>query len=245
MNITEMMQKVKHDFTDIHPYIFESNNLPPKELEETDDIIAAPFRKFSIETDGGYITYDKENNILSIVCIYCEEKSPGDYLFWVLFDSKGLKTYFRIQKHEVVYCTADDPKLKNSDPHMGTYTTIKDIVNSMISRLQHSKLGTVSLPARAKFKDAEGKKQLYKAKNVIYVGRRDHTDSTRPISINNKKINWTHKWDVAAHWRKLPNPESLGLDREGNRTVKGYTFIKSYLKGEGAYLAKTRIVRSN
>lgn len=37
---------------------------------------------------------------------------------------------------------------------------------------------------------------------------------------------------VIGHWRKLNNNNHLGKDRQGNYNVKGYTWVKSFIKGD-------------
>lgn len=46
------------------------------------------------------------------------------------------------------------------------------------------------------------------------------------------KIHYVFSWIVRGHYRRLTNPEHLGLDRTGKRCVLGFTWIEAYLKGD-------------
>ena len=81
-----------------------------------------------------------------------------------------------------------------------------------------------------------------KPKNIIYVGNKQTILSENPnITIKNKP---EHQYEVMGHWRKLKE-NSIGKDREGMRTVKGYTWVSSFIKGpEGtALIKKIRIIK--
>lgn len=79
--------------------------------------------------------------------------------------------------------------------------------------------------------------------SVIYVAPKVGNKEISKIKAQGtRKINWDHVWTVMSHWRKLINPESLGLDRLGKRQIKVYTYIGSYKKGEGKEIRKIRRV---
>ena len=81
-------------------------------------------------------------------------------------------------------------------------------------------------------------------KPIYYV--LDKKEEKNPIQY--KKINplghcvFDHSFKVRAHWRRI-NENSLGVDRYGIRKVKGMTFIKEYVKGEGDLVKKIRILK--
>lgn len=55
---------------------------------------------------------------------------------------------------------------------------------------------------------------------------------------------FTHRFEVSAHWRKMKDPESLGLNRAGVRCVVGRTWIKKHERGTGDLVVKTRILNN-
>lgn len=82
-------------------------------------------------------------------------------------------------------------------------------------------------------------KQVIKINDIIYVGRRN--DKTC-ISRNGRTLEYSHHFEVRGHWRKF---DGLGKNREGNRTVPGHTWVRSYEKGdkEAPLIKKIRIVQ--
>ena len=90
--------------------------------------------------------------------------------------------------------------------------------------------------------------------NILEHLSPDYIENCQPFlftpdsSGTNKEIPETSPdttWDVMSHWRKLSNPESLGKDRYGERTVTGYTWIETYTKGDDNLptIIKTRRIK--
>lgn len=81
-------------------------------------------------------------------------------------------------------------------------------------------------------------------KPVYYV--LDKKEEKEKRSYNRIKplgnLAFDHSFKVRSHWRKI-NENSLGMDRYGVRRIKGMTFIKEYVKGEGDLVKKIRIVK--
>lgn len=80
----------------------------------------------------------------------------------------------------------------------------------------------------------------------IYLILRDTEDSdTRAKSFGRKNgnLHYSFSWVVRGHYRKLHNPDSIGLNREGERCVPGMTWVETYMKGdENAPLLKRTTV---
>lgn len=51
-----------------------------------------------------------------------------------------------------------------------------------------------------------------------------------------------HSFKVRSHWRRI-NPKSLGKNRQGEYIVKGMTFVKEHIRGEGELMKKVRVVK--
>jgi hypothetical protein len=65
--------------------------------------------------------------------------------------------------------------------------------------------------------------------NKTYL-RETYVSSKRYISKDSSiptNIAWTHCFDVCGHWRKV---KGIGKNRQGERTVKGYTWISPFEK---------------
>lgn len=246
MEILKLINNVDGvDFIGVQPYVFTPSGKPMSDLpEHASEILASPFPKFSIEMDGGLpLTSDGNNGAISTV-LYCEELAPDDYKFIITMTTPrvGVKGYVTTTKDTYTMVANINNKFtsKSGDGNV-VYNQYKNLVHNMLSRLRDRKnrIGLVNEPGRAKYKDTAGKKQFYKPKGVIYCGPRNEA---RGNSSSGSPITWKHSWTVSAHWRRLANPNSIGMDRYGERTVEGYTWIDHYQKGCGDVVGKVRKV---
>lgn len=80
------------------------------------------------------------------------------------------------------------------------------------------------------------------ARSIYYVINKHDTESEKHIAFTGTKV-ISHAFKVRGHWRTLENSEALGKDRQGNRIVKGFTWVTEYIKGDESNLVKkVRIV---
>lgn len=237
MKITRLMNIFPHDYSDMHPFVFSHSGEPPIDTSgQTADILACPFRTFSIEVDRGMVTSDADGLGCNISTIFCHEISCDEYEFIALVEvAKTTEIVFHTTR-DSVDCYQNG-ELVNQRTDTSIHESFKVIVSNFIKRLHREKKGKFNTSSKAKFKDRSGQKKTYKGTGVIYVSNRP--DSPRSSSSMVKKVEWLGSWEVMEHWRKI-KPESIGVDRDGNRTVLGRTFIKTYSKGEGEKIIKTR-----
>ena len=110
-----------------------------------------------------------------------------------------------------------------------------------------------NLPTYATAKDMPRKHEYYKRKNlstikvlrpIYYV--LDKSEEKKHNKYNRIKpvgsIEFTHSFHVRGHWRKISDG-SIGKDRAGNRTVHNHTWVKEYVKGDGEFIRKLRILK--
>lgn len=234
------------DFTGVQPYVFTPSGDVIGDLPEHEsEILASPFPKFSIEMDGGGILTSEDDTPVYTTVLYCEELAPDEYRFIVNLRNhlSPFKGYVIVEKTNLKIIQGGKILTSKPDEEHIAYNQYKNLVHNMLSRLRDRKnrIGLVNEPGRAKYKDNDGFKRFYKPKGVIYCGpRKDLTN--RGNTKSGSPIQWKHSWSVAAHWRRLSNPESLGMDRYGERTVKGYTWVGHYIKGDGDVVGKIRKV---
>lgn len=83
-------------------------------------------------------------------------------------------------------------------------------------------------------------------KPIILVLHNDSEADTKARAYKRLggKIHYAFSWVVRGHYRKLHNPKTLGLDRNGERCVPGYTWIETYVKGDenAPLLKRERVV---
>lgn len=58
----------------------------------------------------------------------------------------------------------------------------------------------------------------------------------------NGNIQYAFSWVVRGHYRKLHNPATVGKDRNGDKTIQGYTWVETYMKGDGPVLKREHVV---
>ena len=99
-------------------------------------------------------------------------------------------------------------------------------------------------PKRVKRKKADGYKEFLRLRRPIIITDKQNRKS---LGSPNDKIDWSYRWEVRGHWRKLISPESLGKDPNGEYKIKGYTWVKPYDKGpeDKVKLSRKRVVVAN
>ena len=79
-------------------------------------------------------------------------------------------------------------------------------------------------------------------RNIYYVLNKQDTEGEKHIRFTGTKV-ISQAFKVRGHWRTLECPTSMGKDRQGNRVVKGYTWVTEYVKGdENDIVKKLRII---
>ena len=227
MKFVDLVNAVSYDFTEVRPYVFENSNGSQNELEQNSDIIASPFVKFSIELESGWLTTAKDSGDFKIGVIFCEELSVDDYVFIVGMQVMGNPLYLRVTQSGVQKYSNGVFVGATSDRAM--YDNARSIVHSQLAKLHSGRIGLVNYGRKAKFKNSEGRKQVYKAKDVIYISNSKNVGKVEGARLT-KGVVWQEAWEVGAHWRRI-GKDSLGLNRYGERVEKGYTWLKSYNKG--------------
>lgn len=86
-------------------------------------------------------------------------------------------------------------------------------------------VGKERVPARARVGGGK-QRRLVRVKNILHVAMKKERKSYS--ADYGKKINWSHRWEVMGHWRKV---STVGKDRAGNYTIKGFTWVVPHEKG--------------
>lgn len=88
-------------------------------------------------------------------------------------------------------------------------------------------------------KNREGFKEV--RRKVVFLRRGNvHTSASSRLYPSRKISPHSHKYDVSGFWRKC---KGLGKDRDGTYNQKGRTWVKNYIRGNGEYIYKTRVVK--
>ena len=228
------MSNRKYNYSGLRPFVFSDKHTCEMKIIK-DLVIDCPFEFFSIEVQGGapltnnnfmpeYSGFHWLNDAkINVLCLMCMEVSPGIYYASGLFDidHKG--------KKETIALWCEDELSKNA---------ILSIAKVYLDKMKKLDIGTVKTLCKAKYRSPNGKIKEYKPKNVVYVGKRSNLQGCELAAT----VDWSHSWDVRGHWRRLKDSRSKGIDRKGNRTVDGFTWVKPFTKGNGVYIPKIRKV---
>ena len=91
---------------------------------------------------------------------------------------------------------------------------------------------------RIKTSKAKGKK-VYTDIGITYINKRKYISSGKH-SLNH--INWDFSFKVRGHWRYFSS-NKVGVDRSGDRTEIGRTWINEYTKGKGELRNNVRVIK--
>lgn len=79
----------------------------------------------------------------------------------------------------------------------------------------------------------------HEIKQIIHI--RKKIRKCESSQYNGKVVDWSHRWRVRGHWRKL---QGVGKDRHGEYAIKGFTWVKDFVKGNEnlPLIEKTRVL---
>ena len=121
------------------------------------------------------------------------------------------------------------------------YLATKEVLESLSARNFNYVENDKALNTRGRINRVFTKVK-YKPSDVIYVLPKKEFDKL-PEAITKRTIQKpSYAYEVMGHWRKLQSPTSIGKDRQGQRGVRGYTWVSAHTRGEGELMKKTRIV---
>ena len=188
---------------------------------------ALPFPVVSFEMETTPIlSYKDIHGKRRIVAFHCIEVSINELIITELcelYDDDGNFTSIGTRVYD-----------KNSDPF--DYFNMKFLMYHLLEDLNAKKHGVVSVKRSFKF----GSKKVYKHSQFTYV----NTQRCQSVkTLSGKNIKYYKGFYVSAHWRKLHNTDSVGLDRLGERCVKGVTWVSHYYKGDDPIIKIRKVMK--
>lgn len=197
-----------------------------------EDELDSPFQTIWIECsdvngEESPLTHDFHTTTNSLILTYgilIHEVKPKNFRIW---------TYYKINTYD------DSTKsFKYNKAKVFETCMIGPIAEYYISRINKEAWG-VENPHEV-LKIGSGKsKEIKRIRRVIHIAPKQVKNK---IAIGvHKKIDWSHSWTVRGHWRKI---NGIGKDRNNQELVYGYTWVNSYLKGNGELVKKARIVKN-
>lgn len=134
----------------------------------------------------------------------------------------------------------DSVKYTNNADHFFAKTLMVSI-SKFCALIHESNLGFEKC-----YKNYNSGNHCSEVKNISRIIRIRPKNSTEYIApIVAREIDWSHRWWVRGHWRKIKGEIALGKDRSGEYTVKNFTWVTEHLKGpeEMQVVNKIRIIQ--
>jgi len=172
----------------------------------------------------------------SVMGLYVYEKAPKDYNI-IILAAPVIETNYNTKIH-----STGEPILIGVDYRKDNdlTQTVTDTVNLILNSLKRNSFQHLTDNKIISYKYKK-LKQNVKIKDTIIINNKPTPKSINPSHIED--FEYSHRFEVMGHWRTLPNPQSVGKDRDGE-PVKGYTWIAPYIKGpeNKPLIKKTRII---
>lgn len=220
----------------------------PAELIEVPEIslkdFSLPFDKVRLmfETDGYLVNLflqQTEPNKIKILAV--ESKTPHNAELDIALNACLCMNYIQ---GEVVHPVAMELygnffKYKDEDDVQTAIANSKNVLFHFL-HLIHNKNTNIVIEQISKGKHLRQRfgRSLVNVDRVIHIRREDETVK----SITGGRIDFNHRFEVRGHWRKLKYDFSYGKNRQGEKNVKGYTWVIPHERGEGELVKKTRVV---
>lgn len=162
------------------------------------------------------------NQDVNVKCmgLLIHEISPKLFKIWSFLDVEGLKD---IKERQYMFVET---------------SLFSDISKSLIERINQESWGLETPRMKVKIGGGQSK-VLKRIKSIIHISPKKNIKYVK--GSTNRSINWSYAWNVRGHWRKI---NGIGKARDGVELVVGHTWVKSYVKGNGELVKKTRVVKS-
>ena len=209
------------------------------ELEEN-ALFTLPFEEFFCKDE-----YKKQDKSNEIYC-YIKEIKPDYiqvYAFFTTFKNYIIARYYINPFTRKIYnIDAYDDETK---PFVVWLQKLS--ANIVLKACSISPKKTDILKTQAKrilLKNKDGKKEKFKKPIYIMIGK-NNTTIKYSVEKTYYKTEHIKSWAVRGHWRKLENSTKRGKDAQDRYIVEGYTWIKSYIKGNKENISKNIYIVEN
>jgi len=196
------------------------------EITPEEDVEAAPFESFCFERAHDKFLYtielDKGRRMGSIALL-ARETSPNEYDFFHLVCEVNSPSYVVLYEAKGI---GRDLSVKKS----------QGLVNQYINLIHKETEGVEKVKQTFKI-GPKADRQKRTIRRVIHIAPKK--DYGEVVSAHGGAINWSHRFLVRGHWRKV---DGLGKNRNGDYCIQNKTFVIPYEKGQGDLVHKTRIV---
>lgn len=189
-----------------------------------------PFKSVFFELLDGLPmnVFTLKGKTLKTIGLHVYEVSPHEYRFALyLREQDGYDSIMAVYR----------PDATAEEYEWAVYKYCLQIVKALLERIKTEEVGFHN-PRKAIKLRIGGKKEHFRISKVVYVSPKKSV--SRVESSTSRQIDWSHRWTVRGHWRKVA---AIGKDREG-LPISGHTWVRPHEKGpENAPLVpKVRVV---
>jgi hypothetical protein len=185
--------------------------------------------------------YGVTTSIVSRKGLLVHEIEPESYKVFALVEERLAQGgELKPKKTTIEACYLNEQTLSNQLD--GTvfllYRKLKNIFNKI--RTNPVEYGSENVNIRFRVGSGQDREPV-KIKSVVHI-RLKRKESAALASTDPRRIEWSHKWEVRGHWRKI---SGIGKDRDSRYTIKGFTWVIPYVKGpeEKQLVTKVRLVK--
>lgn len=162
-----------------------------------------------------------------------------EYVDWVV---NVKNTVYRPEGKASAYATMSNEEIQAYNLTLPAIFPILGFLRSL--REKEVRMGAEKVNERFKVGSGKGK-QIYKIKEVVHIALyRKGGDQLPKTTAQGKVIDWSHRWEVMGHWRKV---SGIGKDPSGAYGVQGFTWVSPHERGpeNKPVVKKVRIVEGN
>lgn len=188
-------------------------------LNETTSLFLRDY-KYNIIT-GCYVKKLNDNNILKLPINIVISFLLNNTVININAINSELQSQLKQYENELQYLFCDVENTLNIIHKLNTKVVLYDepIENkASYYRYKNKSKGTLKVPARPIYIILDKEKHI-KKNNYSYIHKQG-------------KITYNFSFSVIGHWRKLSDENKIGKDKHGNYNIKGYTWVKSFIKGD-------------
>lgn len=187
-----------------------------------DQPLSAPFSEFSIELAcGNPLAILSENNDAVNVKTYCVavlEQAPGAFESFILVEARS-----------------------PSGPQIGViHANTHHLLTTFLAQFNAGLVGQEHVRERVVI-GTGAQKRIHRIRRIVHIRPKS---TSAPATGSSREIDWSHRWLVRGHWRKI---DGLGKDRLGDYCVQGFTWVAEFQKGpeDAPLVRKTRLVHDS
>lgn len=176
---------------------------------------------------------DEIGGHFAIPTLVVKEIAPTHYRIFGIVASYLQK--MKVASHWPFVADLVDGRLVDILPRGGIYASepaVLEVISSgcffalyPLSRLHEFESGIERAAIRSKVR-VDGVNHHVKIKEIIHI--RPKTQSANSEEFESREIDWSHRWEVRGHWRKI---SGIGKDREGAYKIGGHTWVVPHQKG--------------